>query len=110
MKNSRKGGAVAGVLAAIAVLVLLFAGVGVSMGWVQWEDSPEKSTIEINKTEMKEDTDKAVKATEDFINESAKAVEDGVEEVTPDDEPEAITPAQPETPAPSEVKTPDTPE
>ncbi|GAA4436582.1 hypothetical protein [Bremerella cremea] len=107
MKNSRKGGAVAGLLATIAVLVLLFAGIGLSMGWVEMSDSPDKSTIEINKTELKEDTDKAVKATEEFINKSAESIEDGVKEVTPDDNSDTITPvpdpdrtAEPETGSP----------
>ncbi len=110
MTHQRKNGsALAGILATIAVVMLIFAGLGVTMGWVTWSDSPDKSTIEIDKTEMKADTDKAVEATEKFIKDSAETVEqateEAAEEVTPDEEPETITPVPEESePTTTEVE------
>lgn len=109
MTIRRKGNALVGILAAIAALVLVFAGLGLSMGWVTYSDSPDKSTIEINKTELKEDTDEAVKATEKFIQDSAASVEeatnDAADELTTEEQ-ETITPVpeQPEQPEPQPVE------
>ena len=106
MIKRHKGNAVVGILATIAVIVLMFAGLGFTMGWVTMSDSPDKSTIELNKTELKEDTDEAVKATEKFINDSAESVEQATEEVsenlTTEDEQQTITPV-PEEPEPQPV-------
>lgn len=95
MIHRKKGNALAGILATIAVLVLIFAGLGLTFGWVTLSDSPDKSTIEINKTELKADTDEAVKATEKFIKDSAASVEQATEEASEDltnDDQETITP------------------
>lgn len=96
MKNRNKGNALAGILATIAVLALVFAGLGVTFGWVTMSDSPDKSTIELNKTELKEDTDHAVEATEKFIKDSAESVEKAAEEASDniqvEDEQETVTP------------------
>ncbi|MBA2113611.1 hypothetical protein [Bremerella alba] len=101
MINRRNGGALAGILATIAVLVLIFAGLGLAFGWVTMSDSPDRSTIEINKTELKKDTDEAVKATEKFIQDSADSVEQASEEasdnLTTDNDQETITPVPEET-------------
>ncbi|QDU75906.1 hypothetical protein Pan97_29490 [Bremerella volcania] len=107
MKSRNKGNALVGILATIAVLVVLFAGLGLTFGWVTLSDSPDKSTIELNKTELKEDTDQAVKATEKFIQDSAESVEQAAEEtsesLTKDSDQETITPV-PEEPEPQPVE------
>lgn len=100
MKNRNKGNAVVGVLAVIAVLMIMFAGLGLTFGWITMNDSPDKSTIELNKTELKEDTDEAVKATEKFIKDSAESVEQATEQAADkltDEEPETVTPVPEET-------------
>lgn len=81
MKRTRNGGALAGLLATVAILVILFFGVGFGMGWVSVSDNPDKSTIEIDKVQLKEDTDKAADATQKFINESADSLKDGAEKL-----------------------------
>ncbi|MEW4562016.1 hypothetical protein AB1K70_05785 [Bremerella sp. JC770] len=106
MTNRNKGGALTGILATIAALLLVFAGLGFTFGWVTLNDSPDKSTIELNKTELKEDTDQAVEATEKFIKDSAASVEQATEEatedLTDDSDQETITPT-PEAPEPQPV-------
>ncbi|PQO26406.1 hypothetical protein C5Y96_20460 [Blastopirellula marina] len=101
MKNRHKGNALVGILAVIAVLVMIFAGLGLTFGWVTFSDSPDKSTIELNKVELKEDTDQAVKATEKFIKESAESVEqateEAAEEIKADADQETVTPVPEET-------------
>lgn len=105
MTIHHKGNALVGILATIAALLLMFVGLGVTFGWVSMSDSPDKSTIELNKVEMKEDTDEAVKATEKFIKESAESVEQATEEaseeISDEAEQETITPV-PEEPQPVE--------
>ncbi|RCS54107.1 hypothetical protein DTL42_02860 [Bremerella cremea] len=81
MKRTRNGGALAGLLATVAILAILFFGVGFGMGWVHFSDNPDKSTIEIDKVQLKEDTEKATDATKKFINESANSLKEGAEQL-----------------------------
>lgn len=112
MKSRNKGNALVGILATIAVLMIMFAGLGLTFGWVTMSDSPDKSTIELNKTQLKEDTDEAVKATEKFIKDSAESVEQATEQASEeltDDDQETMTPVpeesdpQPEEPVETET-------
>jgi len=106
MTTRNKGGALTGILATIAALLLVFAGLGFTFGWVTLNDSPDKSSIELNKTEVKEDTDHAVEATEKFIKDSAKSVEQATEaakeDITTEDDQEPTTPT-PQEPEPESV-------
>lgn len=101
MKSPHKGSALVGILATIAALLLMFVGLGVTFGWVSMSDSPDKSTIELNKVELKEDTDHAVKATEKFIKDSAESVEQATEEaaesIDNDADQQTVTPVPEET-------------
>ncbi|PQO40661.1 hypothetical protein [Blastopirellula marina] len=81
MKRTRIGGALVGLLATTAILMILFFGVGFGMGWVHVSDNPDKSTIEIDKVQLKEDTDKAADATKKFLHESAESLEEGANQV-----------------------------
>lgn len=75
MKTTRTGGTLAGLVATVALLFVVMIGVGFGMGWVSVSDNPDKSTIEIDKVQVKEDTDKAADATKEFINKSAESLE-----------------------------------
>ena len=92
LTKTRKGGALSGILASIAILVLLFAGVGIAMGWIHWSDNSNETNIQIDKTEIQADVDKAVKATEGLINQSEHAVQSSTDQMT------SSAPSQPMSP------------
>lgn len=81
MNTTRTGGSAAAVLSTLVIVLVLLVGIGLSMGWVSFSDSPEKSTIEIDKVQLKEDTDKAATATKEMINNSAKSLKDAANDV-----------------------------
>lgn len=81
MITKHTGGSAAAVLSSLAIVLILFVGIGLSMGWVSFSDTPGKSTIEIDKVKLKEDTDKAAAATKEMINDSAKSLEDATDSV-----------------------------
>lgn len=90
--KTRKGGVLNGILALIGILVVLFAGVGIAMGWIHWSDSPNETNIQIDKTEMQADVHKAVNATEGLIKQSEQAVQSSADQVTQPAQPAASQP------------------
>ncbi len=81
MKPIRNGGTLAGLIASSVIVLILFVGVGLGMGWIHVSDNPDKSTIELDKVQLKEDTDKAADATKQFIHESAEKLDEGANQL-----------------------------
>ena len=81
MARSPRGGAVAGILAAIAVLLIAFVIVGFSMGWIDFASDDANTTIRVDKVEMKEDTGEALKSAETVIDESIQEAGKGLQRI-----------------------------
>ncbi|EAQ80512.1 hypothetical protein [Blastopirellula marina] len=83
MKNYplRRGNSIGAVLATLALVVVLACGVIYAMGYATVENSSDKTTIEVNTQQMKEDADQAVESGKQMLNDAGKSIEDGAEEV-----------------------------
>jgi hypothetical protein len=62
----------------VLILVLVIGGM-FYFGWLTFSNSKEDSTIQINKTEIKADTEKAVEKVEEVIHEGVDAAKGAVE-------------------------------
>ena len=89
MLRSRRGGAVAGILAAIAVLLIAFFIVGFSMGWIDFTSDDANTMIRVDKVEMKEDTGEVLDSAGTVINNSVEEAGKGLqrigEEIAPEE-------------------------
>lgn len=78
---SKSGGSnpLLGILALVAVLGLGFAGVGYAMGWIEFVDSEDRTTIEFKKNEAAADTEYAAEKSREMLNETGKAIQEAGE-------------------------------
>lgn len=81
IKTSRHGNSIAGVLATIALIVVIACGLIYAMGYATVEQSPQTTTIQVNTEQMKADADKAVEEGKKLLNDAGESIEDGAEEV-----------------------------
>lgn len=89
--TKRHGNGIAGVLATLALVIVIACGTIYAMGYATVENSPQSTTIEVNTQQMKEDAGKAVEDGKQLLNDAGQSIEEGAEEVQESvtDEPEA---------------------
>ena len=75
MRTERRNPLV-GLLALIAVLLLGFVGVGYAMGWIEFRNQADRTTIEFDKEEAATDTEYAVERTEEFITDTGESLKE----------------------------------
>lgn len=81
IQRSRHGGSIAGVLATIALIIVIACGLIYAMGYATVEQNPQSTTIEVNTEQMKTDADKAVEKGKQMLNDAGQSIENGAEEV-----------------------------
>lgn len=75
-----------GLLALIAALIIGFVGVSYAMGWLEFHNEANRTTIEFDKNEAQKDTDRAIESTEDFIKDAGKTLKDAGSSLQDDDD------------------------
>ncbi|UUO07139.1 hypothetical protein M4951_02230 [Blastopirellula sp. J2-11] len=77
----RRGNSLVAVLATLAVIIVLACGIIYAMGYATVENSSDKTTIEVNTQQIKEDAGQAVESGKQMLNDAGKSIEEGAEEV-----------------------------
>lgn len=91
MGSLRRGGALAAVLAAFGAVVVILLVMGLVFGWVGWSDDSQRTTLEVDKVELQQDTDEAVDATKKVLHRAAETIEDAARDLGSEDD-EQLTP------------------
>lgn len=98
-----------GILIVLIILLAVFVGVAVTSGWITFQQSDDKATIDIHTQEIERATDEAAGEVQEFIKESADSLKQGAESVQESFdnqreatfEPEPVTPSEEATPEPN---------
>ncbi|MCC9606264.1 hypothetical protein LOC68_18745 [Blastopirellula sp. JC732] len=77
----RHGNSIAGVLATLAVIIVIACGLIYAMGYATVENNSATTTIEVNTQQMKDDAGKAVEEGKQLLNDAGKQIQEGAEEV-----------------------------
>ncbi|HUG66518.1 MAG TPA: hypothetical protein VMM76_02125 [Pirellulaceae bacterium] len=74
-----------GLLALVAALIIGFVGISYAMGWLEFHNEANRTTIEFDKNEAQDDTERAIERTQDFIKDTGKTLQDAGSSLQDDD-------------------------
>lgn len=77
----RRGSSIAGILATLALIIVIACGVIYAMGYAKVESTNDTTTIEVNTQQIKTDAGDAVESGKKLLNDAGKSIEEGAEEV-----------------------------
>jgi hypothetical protein len=62
--------------ALFGILLLSFVGIGYAMGWIEFHDDANRTTIEFDKNEASSDAKRAVERTEELLEDTGEVLRD----------------------------------